>query len=438
MTNGAAVLADVVEEHFDEAEFLFELWSGTARSPQSNLAELQKTIEPRLIAHLDGLVVGGQTVAEDLLWPALKDDAETPALRAAAAALALLLEPGTAARDRLIDILRTTGNAALQSGLARAFKVSPRDDLQEPLRLAVYATETPTAQAALLGVLAARRIDPGPILGTLLKRTEPEVLAAALSAAAAAFSERARLRNLVDAQLAHADAPVRDAALRTALIWNLQTGWQACATMARAGSPQALLFLALLAGPRELRPVLEALSSAERRKAALFALGFSGQGEAVDACLPHLADPDPATAKLAAEAIAGITGLPLYDEPFTLPDKEEPEGAELPPLEEDLAKDLAQVAHDELPLPNAAEIRKWWSSKRGSLAASQRYVRGLVLSAASAQVALAEGALRRTGPLALEVAIRTGGRVQLPALRLGQAAPTLAADVAMHRPPGWT
>src|SRR4051794_2701754 len=41
MTNGASVLADVVAEHLDEAEFLFELWSASARSPRSNLAEVQ-------------------------------------------------------------------------------------------------------------------------------------------------------------------------------------------------------------------------------------------------------------------------------------------------------------------------------------------------------------------------------------------------------------
>jgi uncharacterized protein (TIGR02270 family) len=362
-------------------------------------------------------------------------------MRTAAAALALLLEPGTAVRDRLIEILRTTGTAPLRNGLALAFKVSPRDDLAEPLRLAVYATDAPIAQAALLDVLAARRTDPGPILGALLQRTEPEILTAALAAAAACVSDRTRLRNLVDAHLTHASAPVREAALRTALIWNLHAGWRACATMARAGSPNALLYLGLLAGPRELGPLLEALSSAERRKAALFALGFSGQSDAVEACLPHLDDPAPPNAKLAAEAIAGITGLPLYDEPFALPDKEggDPtDGAELPPLEEDLAQDLTPLAHDDLPQPNAAEVRKWWSSKRGSLAASQRYVRGLVLSAASAQVALAEGPLRRTGPLALEIAIRTGGRVQLPAVRLGSPPPALSADVALHRPPAWS
>ena len=435
MTDAAGVLADVVEEHLDEAEFLFGQWSDGARSPRFSLADVRKTIEPRLAAHLDGLIVGEKAVADTLLWPALGDDAESPA-RVAAAALALLAEPGAAVRDRLIETFRTTPAAPVREGLARAFKVSARDDLGEPLRLAVYATEDAAAQAALLGVLAARRVDAGPILNALLQRTEPDLLAAALACAAA--SDRARLRQPVEARLAHPEASVRAAALRTAMIWNLQAGWRACATEARAGAPQAMVLLAMLGGPRDLPLLVDALRSTEHRKNALFALGCSGQVEAVDACLPFLADADAPTAKLAFEAIAAITGVALFDEPFVAPAPAEPPAdAPLPPLEEDLATDLTPAAHDELPLPNAAEVRKWWTSKRGSMAANQRYLRGMIVSAPSVQLALAEGPLRRTGPLALEIAIRSGGRTQLAALRIGQNAPVLPPDLAMHRAPGW-
>jgi uncharacterized protein (TIGR02270 family) len=261
-------------------------------------------------------------------------------------------------------------------------------------------------------------------------------LAAALACAAA--SDRARLRQPVEARLAHPEASVRAAALRTAMIWNLQAGWRACATEARAGAPQAMVLLAMLGGPRDLPLLFDALRSPEHRKNALFALGCSGQVEAVDACLPFLADADAPTAKLAFEAIAAITGVALFDEPFVAPAPAEPPAdAPLPPLEEDLATDLTPAAHDDLPLPNAAEVRKWWTSKRGSMAANQRYLRGMIVSTPSVQLALAEGPLRRTGPLALEIAIRTGGRTQLAALRIGQSAPALPPDLAMHRAPGW-
>ena len=103
MTTEGGILWDVVEEHLDEAEFLVEQWSAGARSARYNLPTLQKTIEQRLGAHLDALAVNGEAVAERLLWPALAADAENPPARITAAVLALLVEPGVGARDRLLQ-----------------------------------------------------------------------------------------------------------------------------------------------------------------------------------------------------------------------------------------------------------------------------------------------------------------------------------------------
>ena len=179
-----------------------------------------------------------------------------------------------------------------------------------------------------------------------------------------------------------------------------------------------MLFLAMLGDARDLMTLFDALRSPEHRKGALSALGFSGRIEAVDACLPHLEDADPHVAKLAVEAIAAITGLPIYDHPFAIAGDKK--GGDPPPLEEDLAIDLHPKPLDQLPKPNATEIAKWWSERHSKFAAGQRYLRGLLLSPASAQMALADGPLRRASALATEIAIRTGGAVQLPALRLAR------------------
>jgi uncharacterized protein (TIGR02270 family) len=434
MTSEAAVLWDVVEEHLDEATFLLNLWLGAARSPRVSLTQLQKNAEPRLIAHLDGLALGGEAVADQRLWPMFEKKAKAKMPRVAAAASALLLDPSTTIRDRLLEILRTTEAPAVRDGLARAFEVTARNDVDEPLRMTLYATEGAATQAVLLSVLAARRVDPGPIVATLLAKEDPDLLRAALTAAAAS-EDRARHRNLVETHLSHDLPAIRGAALRTGLIWNLRAAWQACFTEARAGRSEAMLFLAMLGDARDLSTLLDALGSDERRKAALFALGFSGRVEALDACLPFLDHADPHVAKLAIEAVAGITGLPLYDQPFV--QAAEDDDGELPPLEEDLAIDLTPKPLDELPRPNAAEVRKWSSGRRASFAAGQRYLRGLLVSAASAELALADGPLRRSGALACEIAIRSGGRVKVPALHLAYPRPALSAELALHRQPGW-
>ena len=82
------ILWDVVEEHLDEAEFLAEVWHVNLDSPAYLRDEFEKGPQERLMAHVDGLVVGGDEVRTELLEAALADE-DTERWRAAAAALAL-------------------------------------------------------------------------------------------------------------------------------------------------------------------------------------------------------------------------------------------------------------------------------------------------------------------------------------------------------------
>ena len=56
------ILWDVVEEHFEEAAFLFGQWESSLYSARFDLAGLGK-IEKRLEAHVDGLIVSGTEAA---------------------------------------------------------------------------------------------------------------------------------------------------------------------------------------------------------------------------------------------------------------------------------------------------------------------------------------------------------------------------------------
>jgi hypothetical protein len=198
-----------------------------------------------------------------------------------------------------------------------------------------------------------------------------------------------------------------------------------------------MFYWALAGGAAALPALIAALSSPAQRRVALFALGFSGRLAAVEASLPWIEDSDPAVARLAVEAIAGIAGLPLFEEPYAAALAED--DGELPPLEADLAADLMPSPADLLPVPAAASIRAWWADRRSSLGPDGRYLNGELLSHASLQDALARGALRRSGPLAYEIAIRTGGKTQIPALRLAQPKVVVPADiqVAFAREPQW-
>lgn len=436
MSDGAEILWDVVQEHLAEAEFLVERWLASLRSPRLSRTDLQRTIERRLNAHLDGLAIGSVEVARALLEPALADGSDAPAPGVAAAALALLA--GGADPGSLTARLRAGAPAGVIAGVATALQMTPRLDVDEPLRLALYATDDPAVQAPILAAMVARAVEPGPIAASLIARGDSTVTALAL--ASVAGPDRVRHRNLVEQQLTDAPAPSAGPALRTALVWNLASGWRLCPAAARAGLPEAMLALALFGRADDLGPVREALRSPAHRASALFALGFSGRPEVIDACLPFVADEEPEIAALAAEAIAAVTGLPLFEPPFASPpgDGDDASDAELPPLEQDLRADLVPPFHAELPAPEPAAFRDWWTAHRASLRSGERYLRGQAITPAVLGKALDTEPLRRRGTLAFELAVRTGGRIRVPSVRLAQPAVAVPPDLALHRPPAWS
>jgi uncharacterized protein (TIGR02270 family) len=425
------ILWPVVGQHLDEAEFLLEQWASPTLRAKLSLEKLQRSIEPRLEAHLDGLAVGGEEVAQRLLWPALRGEAgdaeaggggdATPERRlAAAAALAESGAPG-AVRALLAfaaeaENERGPGAAAVDGALA----IASRPAVDEAVRAALPGA-TPARLRGLLGVLAARRADPGGALASLLDTRDPDVLGAALRAGSAVRSEAAR--PLVAHLLRSNDRRLRATAIQVAVEWGMEVGWRACLDRARRGDPRVLPPLALFGGPAELALVIEALGDPRRRELALWALGFSGRAEAVDAVVPLLGGGE-RTARLAGEVISAITGLAVEGELRRAP---APEPDELPELAEDLATDLRPDPADGLPIPAAEPVAAWWQANRARFEPGARYLAGRPYAADAVYEALACGPLRRFEVLAFELAVRSEGRVLLPRPRLGLELPPAAA-----------
>ena len=97
-----APIADIVEEHLDEAAFYLERWDRALTSPHHTLAQLRDGPEEAMLAHVDGLAVGGESAAKQLLWPVVEDDEADDWARVGAAALALLTMPGQDFSGRLL------------------------------------------------------------------------------------------------------------------------------------------------------------------------------------------------------------------------------------------------------------------------------------------------------------------------------------------------
>jgi uncharacterized protein (TIGR02270 family) len=396
------LMKDVYEQHLDEADFLWTQWERALAAPDRTLGDTE-SVEERLLAHLDGLVVGGAPVAEVLLMPAL--ESEEPA-RLSAALWALLANPGGMPTGRLEALLESLPGE-LHAPVRRALELSGRRDLAGAVLQPWLKKEDATFVAMALDVLAFRREGSQPPL-EWLSHPDARVVAAALRG----------LRPLppgVDAlwlgRLLEDPRPeVADAALEAGWVSGARAAWDALGERVdgRTGAPRlAMVMLALSGEARDLHRLLQCLGSEETRADALWALGFSGRREAAEACLEMMNERP--VAPLAAEAFSAITGLE-WAAPYVLPREEE---EALPPLEEDLARDLTPRSEDALPVPFLPAVSAWWKEASKRFTEGARYVRGHEFSPGVLLDALEHGPMRRRHVLALELAWRSHGTCQV-------------------------
>jgi hypothetical protein len=192
------------------------------------------------------------------------------------------------------------------------------------------------------------------------------------------------VRELLDAP----NARLAATAAETGLLWGIPAARPACLRLARAGDPQALLLLALVGSEVEQEAIFQAAAEPSRRTHALRALGFVGTARAADAALLFLADSDQATARLAGEAFATITGRDLHDGAFA-------------PGDED-----AEYLPGELPVLDSAPANAWWKSVRSAFAPGVRHLRGERWPARDLGALVARLPMRLRHVVLLELAVR--------------------------------
>jgi len=168
---------DIVEEHLDEAAFLWTQWEHALVSPRYTLADVADGPEERLKAHVDGLVVGREPVAERLLIPALAHD--EPEYRFAAAS-ALLASGERAPRAAVLDALAAAGGPAL-AALARAFALHASSETTQAL-LERWPALPPPARSVVLEACVRTGADPGARLDAVMREGEAPTLGAGLEA----------------------------------------------------------------------------------------------------------------------------------------------------------------------------------------------------------------------------------------------------------------
>jgi uncharacterized protein (TIGR02270 family) len=392
---------DVLEEHLAEAAFLYGQWERSLRSATLTLADVEAGFEERLRAHLAGLILAGDAAREELLVPALASDDPGSVF---AAAFALAAARPAPAVDPVLAALGTV-EPAQAAAARRALALAPAPDLAYRLAAAVGGA-APAVQAQAVAVLADLRVDPGFRLDALASSSDAAVEALALRAGRAFPGQLDP--QLVTRGLASEDADVRVAALETALVLGLPVPPNALDAVLEAEGAafeRGALLAALAAPEAAVERLAPALADPERKRAAAFALGFTGLASVADALVAAISR-DSRVAIAAADALARIAGVGIEGRLAAPPDAlavEDEADAELEPPAADAA----------LPAPDAGAVARWWSDARGRFEGRQRWLRGAQWDDAAVLAELEAGPCRGREGLALDLAIRTRGEAAI-------------------------
>lgn len=414
------ILWDVIDEHLDEAGFCFTQWERGLYSPLYRLEQLGRTIERRLLAHVDGLVVGGEAVARRVLVPALFGDDPTQAL---VAALALLFSEEQRGAAAVVEAL-VPSNQMLPA-LIRALQLVPLDRRIQAYLQPLLRSPHGSLRAAGMDVLSFHRVDLGEDLPTLMSDSDPIVQQTALWAASRCAPRRpvqealrrlfrtgADVSGLIEAGMV-AGVPEAEAVCRRLLRQGSGVGPKSAGliTSTLGGILGALL---REDGADWLRG---GLADPAQQRAALFAAGFAGSVQLVEPILQLMRAPE--LAALAGEALSGITGADIEKDKLDRQASKDPgaqdKGADEPGDLADLPDpdlDLSLRHEDELPVPDPDAAAAWWGAHRGNFDPRRRYVHGLPFSGEETLLqALALAPMRRRHALALELAIRSHGEL---------------------------
>jgi len=397
----APVMMDVLEEHLSEAAFLWSQWERALVSPLYDLADTAEC-EARLLAHVDGLVVGREAAVGTLLLPGLE---AKEVERISAAAMALLLGGGKRELEKMLAVLDSSGEAQ-RAGIGRAMALSELEGLEAVLLKRLSAEEL-ALQVAAFQVLAFRGTVPQETRTQWLSQELVEPVIAALRAPGPLPREVAQ--TVLPQLLVDPRPGVREAAIVAGLVSGARAAWKACHKVAEeggAGRRLALTVLALGGDERDAEWLVGLLRQEDLRADVLWALGFCGHALAAQACLECMGGED-TTAALAGEAFSAITGLKLEGE-YRKPPKEEAD-ALIPLEEENLDADLVPGPEASLAVPIREAVVRWWEKAQKNFERGTRYLRGTRLEAGGLLEALKREPMRRRPALALELAIRSRG-----------------------------
>jgi uncharacterized protein (TIGR02270 family) len=411
--NCLSIIDSVIEQHAEEAAFLWLIRSGAVRAPHYSLADLAY-LDGRIDAHIDGLRIAG-----DIGWEICREALGGEEAGEVFAIAVLAFESGNEAR---IQIVLKAGSdpSQLSRGLVSALGWLPYRQAERHIKQFLTAA-SPSLRRIGIAAYAVHRQDPGRPLMKALSDADPLLRARALRAVGQLG--RVALLPLAQNNLTTDDILCRfSAAWSAALLGDIRAipTLQAIAGLdvpyKEDAAKMALRCMDLPTAHEWQRALAQSPHSI---RLAVIGAGVIGDPTLIPWLIEQMAIPG--LARVAGESFTMITGVDIAYEDL---EGERPEGFEAGPTEDPADENVDMDPDEDLPWPNPELINKWWHARRGELQPGTRYLLGKPMSLAWLQDVLRNGHQRQRAVAALELAIRHPGQplfeVRAPGFRQQQ------------------
>ncbi len=390
----------IIEQHSEEAAFLWLLRGSAVSAPHYKLKDLAK-LDDRIDAHIDGL-----RIAEDAGWEILKKQLEEhPEPGEAFAAAVLAFESN---KDDRIGFVIKFGTATIEAsrGLVSALGWLPYDRAEKVIQR-LLGTEAPAVLRVGIAASAVHRQNPRRALDNALAHADPLLKSRALRA----VGELGLVDYLPTTRknLTSENPSCRFwAAWTLALVSGDKDAIAQLQVVAESESPyreKAVQMVTRRLEPSAAKMWQRKLSQNPKRvRLATIGAGLLGDPEAVPVLIERMKNPE--LARVSGEAFTMITGVDIAYQDL---DANMPEGFESGPTENPKDEDVSMEPDENLPWPKPEVIQNWWSKHQGQFSNGTRHLLGKPMTPEWLYQVLREGRQRQRAAAALEIALRQRG-----------------------------
>jgi uncharacterized protein (TIGR02270 family) len=393
------VIKHIVQQHTEEAAFLWLLRDNAVLAPHYNLMDLAK-LDSRVEAHLDGLRIAG-----DAGWELCREALTGGEPGEVFAASLLAFESGL--HDRILAVMQAvTDNPLLTRELIAALGWLVWPIVQR------YAgkfanVDMPAIRHLGIAAYAIHRQDPGTSIQAALQSDAPRLWSRA-SKAAGELGRR-DLLPLIAEGFSATEEEVRFHASWSAALLGSQSALPHLQNIAVAKDRYMESACAMaarrMALPEAQDWLRELISREETRHLAAVGMGAAGDPAAIPWLISIMEIP--VLARTAGEAFSMITGIDLA---YADLEGECPEGFDAGPTENPEDEDVAMDPDEDLPWPAAQLVADWWSKNQARFRNGTRYLAGKPIATDNLRQVLRTGFQRQRAAAAIELTLLHPGQ----------------------------